>query len=72
MTEAYKNYHNTFMKETAALAELLGGILNGSRSADEINRQADQHFDNLDNAAAKYYVDMQMAGPAPGSRRRTR
>lgn len=71
MTEAYKNYHNTFMEETAALAKLLGGILNGSRTADEINRQAEQHFINLDNAAAKYYVDMQMAPPKPRSRRRT-
>lgn len=71
MTEAYENYHNIFMEETAALAELLGGILSGSRTADEINRQAEQHFINLDNAAAKYYVDMQMAQQELESRRRT-
>ena len=57
MTEAYKTYHDTFMAETAALIDLLGSILAGSRTADEINRQADRHFENLDNAVAKYYED---------------
>ena len=57
MTDAYKNYHKTFMEEAGALIELLGGILTGSRTADEINRQAHQHFENLDNAAVKYYED---------------
>lgn len=57
MTEAYKNYHKAFMAETSALIELLGGILTSSKTADDINRQADQHFENLDNAVAKYYED---------------
>lgn len=57
MTGAYKNYHNTFMAETAALIDLLGGILKSSKTADEINHQAYRHFENLDNAAAKYYED---------------
>lgn len=55
MIKAYENYHNTFMAETAALIDLFGGLLNGSRTADEVNQQADQHFDNLKDAATQYW-----------------
>lgn len=57
MTEAYKNYQCAFKVETAALIDLLGGILKSSKTADEINHQADRHFENLDNTPAKYYED---------------
>lgn len=57
MTKAYEDYHNTFMAETTALIELFGGLLQGSRSADEINQQADQHLANLKDAASQYWKD---------------
>lgn len=55
MTKAYEDYHNIFMAETTALIELFGGLLQGSRSADEINQQADQHLANLKDAASQYW-----------------
>lgn len=57
MTKAYEDYHNTFMAETTALIELFGGLLQGSKTADEINQQADQHFANLKDAATQYWEE---------------
>lgn len=59
MTKAYADYHQTVMTETTALISKLQGLLRGDQSvtAEEINWQADQCFDRLDSAAAKYWAD---------------
>lgn len=57
MTKAYADYHQTVMTETTALISKLQGLLCGDHSitAEEVNRQANQCFDKLDSAAAKYW-----------------
>lgn len=59
MTKAYEDYHKTVMAELTELTGRLQGLLRGDRpaTAEEINQQADQCFNRLDSAAAKYWAD---------------
>lgn len=59
MTKAYEDYHKTVMAELTDLTGKLQGLLRGqSVTAKDINQQADQCFNRLDGAAAKYWADI--------------
>lgn len=74
MTKAYEDYCQTIAAETTDLTSKLQKLLRGDQSvtAEEINRQADQCFDRLDSAAAKYWADFAAEQCIPSNPQNTR
>lgn len=52
---AFEEYSNTVKAEADAMIDLLKGLLSGSRTGQEVSQQMDQHFANMDHAAAQYW-----------------
>ncbi len=74
MTKAYEDYYKTVTAETTDLTSKLQGLLRGDQSvtAEKINQQADQCFDRLNSAAAKYWADFAAEQRKPNNPQKTR
>lgn len=59
MSKAYSEYHREVMAEITAMLEQLRGVLSGSVTGEEFNRQADQHLANMDAAYQQYMQNNQ-------------